>query len=229
MIRIAGVKGELQMPGSPWLNTINPPYYSPGRRVGNIGGDCRGVFNIRRGVASCRAEGPLMKRVVVVACLAVTLGLAAYPAAQSPAGPAFEVASVKPSNPDLPGPGGMPVGGRFNASNLTLRELILRAYDLSDSQLAGGPDWQTSRRFDIQAKATDPVAGMTAMRLMLKTLLADRFKLKVHTERREMPIYALVVARDDRQLGPNIIRSTADCSDAEQELAETSAKAGRRR
>jgi uncharacterized protein (TIGR03435 family) len=167
-----------------------------------------------------------MKRVVVVACLAVMLGLASYPAAQSPAGPAFEVASVKPSNPDMPGPRAMPVGGRFNASNLTLRELVLRAYDLSDSQLAGGPDWQTSRRFDIQAKATDPVAGMTAMRPMLKMLLADRFKLKVHTERREMPIYALIVARDDRQLGPNITRSTADCSNAEQELAETSAKAG---
>ena len=167
-----------------------------------------------------------MKRVVVVAWLAVMLGLASHLAAQSPAGPAFEVASVKPSKPDVPGPMGMPVGGRFNASNLTLRELVLRAYDLPDSRLAGGPDWQTSHRFDIQAKATDTVAGMTAMRPMLKTLLADRFKLKVHTERREMPIYALVVARDDRQLGPNITRSTADCSDAEQELAETMAKAG---
>jgi uncharacterized protein (TIGR03435 family) len=120
----------------------------------------------------------------------------------------------------------MLVGGRFNASNLTLRELVLRAYELFDSQLAGGPDWQTSRRFDIQAKAKDPVAGMTAMLPMLKTLLAERFKLKVHTERREMPIYALVVARDDGKLGANITRSTADCSNAEQELAETSAKAG---
>jgi hypothetical protein len=98
----------------------------------------------------------LMKRMVVVACPAVMLGLASHPAAQSPAGPAFEVASVKPSNPDVPGPRGMPVGGRFNASNLTLRELVVRAYELFDSQLDGGPDWQTSRRFDIQAKATDP-------------------------------------------------------------------------
>ncbi|HET9384848.1 MAG TPA: TIGR03435 family protein [Gemmatimonadales bacterium] len=167
-----------------------------------------------------------MNRVVVVAGLAVMLGLASNPAAQSPAGPAFEVASVKPSNPDAAGPRGMPVGGRFNASNVTLRELVLRAYELFDSQLDGGPDWQTSRRFDIQAKAKDPVAGMTAMLPMLKTLLADRFKLKVHTERREMPIYALVVARDNGQLGPNITRSTADCSNAERELAETSAKAG---
>jgi uncharacterized protein (TIGR03435 family) len=92
--------------------------------------------------------------------------------------------------------------------------------DLFDSQLDGGPDWQRSRRFDIQAKASDPVAGMTAMLPMVKTLLADRFKLKVHTERREMPIYALVVARDDGQLGASITRSIADCSRADQELAE---------
>src|SRR5687768_14839340 len=162
---------------------------------------------------------------VVAACLAVTLGLPSDPAAQSAAGPAFEVVSVKPSNPDVPGASGMPVGGRFTASNVTLRELVLRAYELFDSQLDGGPDWQTSRRFDIQAKARDPVAGMTAMLPMLKTLLADRFNLKVHTERREMPVYALVVARD-RQLGPNITQSTVDCSNAEQDLAETSAKAG---
>jgi uncharacterized protein (TIGR03435 family) len=167
-----------------------------------------------------------MKRVVVLAWLAVMLGLVSRPTAQSPAGPAFAVASVKPSNPDAPGPRGMPVGGRFIASNLTLRELVLRAYALFDSQLDGGPDWQTSRRFDIQAKASDPVAGMTAMLPMLKTLLADRFKLKVHTESREIPIYALVVAREDGQLGPNITRSTADCSNTERELAETSAKAG---
>jgi uncharacterized protein (TIGR03435 family) len=167
-----------------------------------------------------------MKKVVVVACLAGMLGLATRSAAQSPVGPAFEVASVKPSNPDAAGPMMPPVGGRFTASNITLRELVLRAYELFDSQLDGGPDWQRSRRFDIQAKTKDPVAGMTAMRPMLKTLLADRFMLKVHTERREMPIYALVVARDDGQLGPNITRSTADCSNAEQALAETTAKAG---
>jgi uncharacterized protein (TIGR03435 family) len=62
---------------------------------------------------------------------------------------------------------------------------------------------------------------------MLKTLLADRFKLKVHAERREMPIYALVVARDDGRLGANITPSTTDCSDAaEQQRVETRAKAG---
>lgn len=160
-----------------------------------------------------------------MACVAI-LGLTPDLAAQFPTASAFEVVSVKPSNPDVPGANGMPVGGRFTASNITLRELILRTYDLFDSQLVGGPEWQTSRRFDIQAKAKEPVAGMSAMQPMLKTLLADRFQLKVHTEMREMPIYALVIARDDGRLSANVTRSTADCSTAEQELAETTAKAG---
>jgi uncharacterized protein (TIGR03435 family) len=96
--------------------------------------------------------------------------------------------------------------------------LVLRAYgDLFDDfQIIGGPDWQNSRRFDIQAKAEDATAGMDAMLPMLKTLLEERFQLRVHTETREMPIFALVVARDDRRLGTNITPSTADCSNPAQ-------------
>ena len=160
------------------------------------------------------------------------LGLASHPAAQSPAGTAFEVASVKPSNPDAASPFGLPTtvqqaGGRFITLNVTLRDLVRRAYGFwFDFQIDGGPDWQTSRRFDIQAKAEDPAADMDAMLPMIKALLADRFQLKVHTETREMAIYALVVARDDGRLGPNITPSTVDCSNAEQELAEAKAKLG---
>jgi uncharacterized protein (TIGR03435 family) len=159
-----------------------------------------------------------MKRVVIVAFLAVMLGLASDPTAQSPAGPRFEVASVKPSNPDAADPLGLPTPvpptlGRLTILNAPLRFLVLRAYGpLFDFQIIGGPDWQMSRRFDIQAKAEDPAADMGAMLPMLKTLLEDRFQLKVHTETREMPIYALVVARDDGRLGANIKPSTADCS-----------------
>ena len=162
-----------------------------------------------------------MKRVFVAACLAGMLGLASHPAAQSPAGQAFEVASVKPSNADAAPRLMRPVGGRFIASSVALRDLVSQAYGFFfDFQIDGGPDWQTSRRFDIEAKAEDPGVGMDGMRPMLKTLLADRFQLKVHTETREMPIYALVVARDDGRLGAKITPSTADCSNAEQELAE---------
>ena len=192
----------------------------------------------KRSVSIVSGERARLKRVRVdgitidtamrrLGLLLLLLFVASQAAAQSPAGPAFEVASVKPSNPGAGGPGGMRTGGgRFTASNLTLQDLVLRAYDLFDAELVGGPDWQTSRRFDIQARAADPVAGMTAMQPMLKTLLADRFKLKVHTEKREMPAYALVLARDDGQLGANITRSTADCSNADGELAVTRARVG---
>ena len=62
------------------------------------------------------------------------------------------------------------------------------------------------------------------MQPMLKALLADRFKLKLHTEKREMPIYALLLAREDGQLGGTITRPTADCATADGELALAQAK-----
>jgi len=170
-----------------------------------------------------------MTRVVSVVCLAAMLGVASHPAAQSPAGPAFEVASIKPGDPGATGPlGGPPLplvrpvaGGRFSASNVTLRDLVRRAYDSwFDLQIAGGPEWQSSRRFDIQAKAEDPNTSLDAMRPMLRALLADRFQLKVHTEMREMPIYTLVVAREDGRPGARVTPSAADCANAAQEQAE---------
>ena len=66
--------------------------------------------------------------------------------------------------------------------------------------MVGGPSWLTSDRFDIVAKAPDN-ASPEQMPLMLRALLADRFKLVVHTESRELPIYALVLARGDGKLG----------------------------
>ena len=150
-----------------------------------------------------------MKRVVVVVVtwLAVMLGLAQHPAAQSAAKPRFEVASVKPSATDplaLPR-SSPPSPGRLTLLDIPLRLLIQTAYGyvFNDFQIIGGPDWQNSRRFDIQAKAEDAGASRDAMLPMLKTLLEERFQLKAHTETREMPIFALVLARpgnDDRRV-----------------------------
>jgi uncharacterized protein (TIGR03435 family) len=167
-----------------------------------------------------------MKTVILVASLALMLGWASHPAAQPAAGPRFEVASVKPSNPDAADPLGLPTPvpptlGRLTILNAPLRFLVLRAYGpLFDFQIVGGPDWQRSRRFDIQAKAENAAAGMDAMLPMLRTLLEERFQLKVHTEKREMPIYGLVVAHDDGRLGANIKPSTTDCSKPAQVPAE---------
>ena len=92
-----------------------------------------------------------------------------------------------------------------------LRVLIQNAYQLlQDAQVVGGPSWWTSETFDIDAT----VAGnppQDQIPLMLRALLADRFKLVVHTERRELPIYALVLARKDGKLGARIRPGTFGC------------------
>jgi uncharacterized protein (TIGR03435 family) len=88
---------------------------------------------------------------------------------------------------------------------------VIGAYGpLHDIQVTGGPGWINSDRFDIVAKAEGNPS--TDARLMLRTLLADRFKLMVHHETRELPVYALVIARRDGKLGPQLRPSNlADC------------------
>jgi uncharacterized protein (TIGR03435 family) len=173
--------------------------------------------------------------------LALSVGLlwgtSALAQVTAPAAPvSFEVVSVKPSAPnastDITGsiPSVGPQGtGAIAVSNIPFRLLIRMAYGVQDFQIVGGPPWQMSSRFDITAKApagTNPPGDPMSM---MKTLLADRFKLKTHTETRELPIYALMVARSDGQLGPDIKPSAADCSNAAadaQKRAEEIAKGG---
>jgi uncharacterized protein (TIGR03435 family) len=89
--------------------------------------------------------------------------------------------------------------------------LIRFAYDLPDFQISGGPSWLASARFDIVAKAEND-APIAQTRVMLRTLLAERFMLTTHTETRELPIYALVMARNDGRLSAQLRRSEADCA-----------------
>ena len=133
--------------------------------------------------------------------------------AQTPSsGPAFEVASVKPnkSGTSFVNIGTLP-GGRFNATNIAPLMLIRQAFQLQLSQIIGAPGWIESERFDIVAKApADFVA--TQMPSLLRSLLADRFKLVAHNEMRELQIYALVKARADGKLGPQLKPATVDCA-----------------
>ena len=137
--------------------------------------------------------------------------------------PQFEVASIKPNKS---GDGrvmiGVQPGGRFTATNVTLRMLIRNAYQLQDFQITGGPSWLTEDRYDIVAKAEGDAVGDSFRaeqsgqpsrgQLMMRALLAERFKLVVHDETKEMPIYALVVARSDGRLGPQLKKSEVDCA-----------------
>jgi uncharacterized protein (TIGR03435 family) len=135
--------------------------------------------------------------------------------ANGAAAPSFEVASIKPDDSgtqnhlfQTPGP------GRFHTINITARMLVNFAYGLKDFQLTGGPSWTDSQGYVIDAKADDATTAqmqklprqqqMEQMRSMLRSLLADRFKLVVSHETKELPIYALVVAKG----GPKLTSTT---------------------
>jgi uncharacterized protein (TIGR03435 family) len=127
--------------------------------------------------------------------------------------PAFEVASVKPNKSGQPfiQIGGGP--GQFRATNVPLRLLIQNAYQVQPFQLIGGPGWISDERFDIVAKPPEGVPLAPGQnQLMMRALLAERFKLAVHKETREMPIYALVLARNDGKLGSQIEPAKVDCA-----------------
>ena len=110
----------------------------------------------------------------------------------------FEVASIKPSQPasaDRQITGFQtPGGGRLSTASTSLRMLITFAYNVKDFQLSGGPGWASSEMYDIVAKA-DGNATPPQLRLMLQTLLKDRFKLALRNETKDAPIYELVVAK----------------------------------
>lgn len=127
------------------------------------------------------------------------------PAAQTPAAPAFEVTSVRPRGAADHGPAVSSCSnGRF-VSLGPLRGLLLWAYNLKPYQLVGVPDWDPTVMYDntglyaIEAKAAGPVTE-DVCKLMAQTLMKDRFKMVAHRESREMPVYALVVAKKGPKL-----------------------------
>jgi uncharacterized protein (TIGR03435 family) len=100
-------------------------------------------------------------------------------------------------------------GGGFEGINVTLGSVIRTAYGLQDFQMVGGPKWVDTDRFDIQVRGPQGATESEAPR-RLQSLLAERFALKAHMETRNHPIYALVLARADRSLGPRLRRSQID-------------------
>jgi uncharacterized protein (TIGR03435 family) len=98
--------------------------------------------------------------------------------------------------------------------NETLSRLIGEAYAAAQPvprlQIVGGPEWIDNDRFDTEGVSQRPVTREQA-RLMLRGLLADRFKLVVHTETRPLPVFELVLARSEGKLGSELRRSDVDC------------------
>ena len=143
--------------------------------------------------------------------LAIACTLAAVHTVPCAAQPAleFDVASIKPAPP---GSGNTTMkfepGGRFRATGAPLNALIQMAYGVKDFQVSRGPKWADSESYDAYDIVAKPAAGVTLNRSQLKValqaLLADRFRLKIHREIKDLPMYSLVVAKNGPKLTKNI-------------------------
>jgi uncharacterized protein (TIGR03435 family) len=114
--------------------------------------------------------------------------------------PAFEVASVKPDKSESHHSSSRDYHGKFMATNVTLQDCIRRAYGVMDYQIVG-PAWLKSERYDIAAEASF-TPSTDQLRLMIQALLADRFKLSLHHEKKIFPVYVLIVAKNGPRLQP---------------------------
>jgi len=151
-----------------------------------------------------------MRAVIGLAFAVVATSLSA----QAPtAPPKFEVASIRENKSGSGASFSSPrPGGNYIASNMTLRSLAWVSYRIPRERVIGGPGWVDTVRFDIAAKAGDNVSP-AQMNEMLKSLLAERFQLVARQELRDLPVYALVVARRDGTFGPRFRANPLDCAD----------------
>ena len=154
----------------------------------------------------------LLKHVLgarLLAVIAICLAQAQSPATAPQ--PISYVASVKLNNAaDARTLSEYSPGGRLTATAVTVGYLLRLAYRIQPYQLVGAPTWISTKRYDIAAKVEDNPAP--SQQALLQALLKDRFKLAVHNEKRELPIYALILARSDGRLGPQLSKSAFDCA-----------------
>ena len=135
----------------------------------------------------------IKKLTLALGALSILCGPASSQSASQPAGqapPQFDIAGVHLNSGSSGSRGLVLHGGRFSLRNINMIELILLAYNVDPDQLIGGPQWLARNRFDILARAK-PGTPPATLRLMLRSLLADRFKLAVRTDSAPLPLYVL--------------------------------------
>ena len=151
--------------------------------------------------------------------LAISLSIVSAAVVAAGQTPSFDEASVKRHA----GPGGGFIGrqpgGRFTAQGVSLQDLIVFAYNVQPFQIAGGPKWLDNDRWDISAVGAQGTPDEVLV--ALQRLLADRFSLVITREMREMSVYALVKARPQGPLGPQLQQSPVDCAAIKAEAART--------
>jgi uncharacterized protein (TIGR03435 family) len=171
-----------------------------------------------------RSRSVVLALALSAASLAAPIRLAALAQGKQAA---FEVASIKvnASGSENFGFTARP-SGVMVATNVSARQIVTYAYSMQNSRVEGGPDWLDTVKYDIAAKASE-AATQEQMLLMFRTLLGDRFKLVMHIDARDTPIFALVRARTDGRLGPQLrVTSIVDCEAARAAQARGAAIAG---
>jgi uncharacterized protein (TIGR03435 family) len=141
-------------------------------------------------------------------CGAAGLGAQAPQAAPAPmaadAPLVFEVATIKPSQPDTPGKGLTFRGRAFTTLNTTVNDLLSFMLEVHPDQITNGPAWLATEKFDITAQPEAPgVPNLPQLRAMVLKLLEDRFKLARHSEKKELSVYVLSVSKT----GPKLTKS----------------------
>src|SRR5271157_3691397 len=150
-----------------------------------------------------------MLHAIMRAGLAVFTSCAAF-AQTAENSPTFEVASVKPAAPivgnrimvGMRGGPGTPDPGQITYNNVTLKNVLTNAYGVKSFQISG-PSWLDSERYDIVAKLPRGATKEQFM-VMLQNLLAERFKLTLHREKRDLPMYALVVGKNGPKMKESV-------------------------
>ncbi|MEP6716200.1 MAG: TIGR03435 family protein [Terriglobia bacterium] len=121
--------------------------------------------------------------------------------------PSFEVATIKPSNPEAPGKAIRVNGRNFSTLNTTVNDLIVFAYGVHAKQIVGGPPWMESDKFDLAGKPDGEGApSIQQWKEMIQKLLVERFQMKFHSDKKELSVYAITVAKT----GPKLTKSEAD-------------------
>lgn len=119
------------------------------------------------------------------------------------ADPAFEVVTVKPSVPGRPGKAFQSTRTEVRSVNTSVADLMVFAYGVHPRQISGGPGWVESDKYDLEGKPEGGVPNNKQFRVMLQKLLADRFQLKFHHDKKELTVYALTVGKNGPKLTKN--------------------------
>jgi uncharacterized protein (TIGR03435 family) len=186
------------------------------------------ILNRRTGDAIGLGRGALLAAAAVVSvAIPVAVGVLQEPTLRAqvtsvPELPSFEVSSVKPnkSGHDVGSFGSRGSQSYLYVVNYTLFDIVRNAYGVQANQIVGGPDWikSGSDRFDITAKAPEGTKPDQILP-MTQALLAERFKLRLHKETRDVAMFALVMSRPDRSLGPQMAPAGFDCGSLRRAMA----------